>query len=419
MYSTSDNIIIKSLIGIFRVWKREFRVVFRDSGVLIFFVLLPLTYPILYTLIYNTEQAKDVPVVIVDDARTPLTREFAQELDATQNIRVYDYAANLQDAYKYLERKDCYGVIYFPSDFSQKVGRGEPSPVIMYSEMSLLLRYKGLLVSLTDVAQNMGAKVQTANAASLGINAASYTAAVDAPVKITAVPMGNTAMGIATSLLPGIFMMVIQQSIILGIAMLAGGGNERRLKNYGYDPMAIHTGVINTMLGKALCYMTIYIVPTIFVLHYCPMIFAFPQNSIPINTAAMVLPYLMACIFFGMTIQVFVRERESSFIVILVSSVIFVFLAGFSWPRFAMNQFWYLIGDLVPATWGIDAFIHMKTNGANLEQVSHPYLMIWVVALVYFVIAFFIIKYVQMPRYKRMTREHLFQKEQEAASAPQ
>ena len=37
------------------IWKTEMRNVFRDEGVLIFCILVPLGYPLLYSWIYNNE----------------------------------------------------------------------------------------------------------------------------------------------------------------------------------------------------------------------------------------------------------------------------------------------------------------------------------------------------------------------------
>ena len=48
------------------VWRDEMRLVFKDEGVLIFFFLVPLAYPLLYSWIYNNEVVREVPVVVVD-----------------------------------------------------------------------------------------------------------------------------------------------------------------------------------------------------------------------------------------------------------------------------------------------------------------------------------------------------------------
>ena len=54
--------IINWTIDVFRVWKRELNLAFHDEAVIIFFLVLCATYPVLYSLIYNTEVAHDMKV---------------------------------------------------------------------------------------------------------------------------------------------------------------------------------------------------------------------------------------------------------------------------------------------------------------------------------------------------------------------
>ena len=76
---------IKSIISQFlEVYCREFKLVIHDQGLLIFFILLPLAYPIVYSLIYNPEQVRDVKLIVVDHDRSSISRELVRNLDATQ-----------------------------------------------------------------------------------------------------------------------------------------------------------------------------------------------------------------------------------------------------------------------------------------------------------------------------------------------
>ena len=61
----------------------------------------------------------------------------------------------------------------------------------------------------------------------------------------------------------------------------------------------------------------------------------------------------------------FVRERESSLLVIVFTSVVCLFLSGPIWPRYAFSPFWKMISDLVPATWGMEGFIRINSNGST------------------------------------------------------
>ena len=57
--------IAQGINDLFYIWKREFQTTFRDQGVLIFFILVPLGYPLLYSFIYDNEVVREVPAVVV------------------------------------------------------------------------------------------------------------------------------------------------------------------------------------------------------------------------------------------------------------------------------------------------------------------------------------------------------------------
>ncbi len=378
----------RSIIDIFLVCKREFHLASRDMGVVLFFLALPIAYPILYALIYNREYVRDVAVVVVDDCRSQSSREYARRLDASQYTQIAGYAANMQEARRAMAQKDCYAIVHFPEDFEEHIGRGETAHLPIYCDMSLLLRYKSILMAQTDVTADMNADIQAdvmQLAAMQGLSAGS--GGIIPTVKSTQVAMGNTSMGLASALLPGILVLILQQSLVLGICMLAAGSRERARRNGGTDPMAIPTTATRSMIGKALCYTIIYIVPTIYILRFVPMFFSFPQNGHALDIMIFMIPFLLSTIFMGMVIQRFIHERETVFLLFVFTSILFLFLSGLSWPRYAMSPLWTAVGSCFPSTWAITGYVAMKSNGALLWQVTKPYAMLWLLTAAYFVIA--------------------------------
>lgn len=390
-----NNKIVRWFLDLFAVTRREFMLSFHDEGVFIFFVVLCATYPVLYSLIYNTETAHDVKVVVVDDSRSQLSREFVRELDATQEVAVMDYVSNMQDARRLMNEKECYGILYIPRDFSTAIGRGEQGHVSVYCDMGVMMRYKQILTAVTGVQMNVSGKLQAKQLAVLSNNTGTI-------VESEQVALGNTAKGIASAVLPCILILVLQQSMLLGICMLRGGSRERRLTHKGVDPLTVDCGAGATVIGKMLCHLMIYIVPTVYVLHYVPMFFDFPQNGNTLDIAVMVLPFLIATSFMGQSLQALVNDRESTFLVVAFTSVIFVFLSGVSWPRYEQSALWLAIGNAVPSTWAVENYVSMHTLGATLDQLKHPYAMLWVLVGVYFMIAYVVERFLLRPRYRRM-----------------
>ena len=182
--------------------------------------------------------------------------------------------------------------------------------------------------------------------------------------------------------------------MVLGVVMLAGGAAERRRRNGGIDPLGVRAPAGATVLGKMLCYVLLYLPLSLYALHLVPMMFSLPHIGDVGDYLLFILPMLIAAAFMGMTLSVFVTGREAAMPVIVFTSVLFLFLSGLTWPRYAMSGFWTLVGDCVPATWGVEGFIRLNSNGSTLFEQSHPYRMLWLLAAVYFMTAYALQRYI-------------------------
>ncbi|MDE7024362.1 MAG: ABC transporter permease, partial [Paramuribaculum sp.] len=342
--------------------------------------------------IYNPEIVTDLPVVVVDDSRTASSRDLVRMVDATQSIEVYNYVPDMAAARRVMNDHDCFGILHIPSDYDKRIGSGEQAVVNFYGEMSLLLRYRSFVAALTDIQLELGTRIQTRKLSEAGVITLSPAAA---PVHSESIMLGDPTQGFASFVIPGILVLILQQSLILGVTMLTAGGKERRRANGGVDPLAVDAPISAQMLGRLMCYLCIYAPLVLYMLHIVPLLFSLPQVGSLWQGCVLIFPMLIASTFLGYCLSWFVKERESSMLVIVFTSVVFLFLSGLTWPRYAMNGFWKLLGDTLPATWGVEAFVRMNSNGSPLWEQSHPYIMLWVLAGVYFVVAYCLQRYCQ------------------------
>lgn len=372
------------ILDLARVMRRELTLSLTDIGVLLFFVFLPLCYPIVYTLIYNPEIATNIPVAVVDDCRSAQSRELVRMTDATQSMNVIGYASNMGEAREWLKSKDCYAIMHIPEDYSRNLGRGQQAHVEFYSDMSLLLRYRAMLLSLTNIQLETGAEIRTESLSPLGIIGESMSGS---PVDNVSFMLGDTEQGFASFIIPGIIILILQQSMLLGITMMGGTSRDRKRLHGGRDPLSIDTSASASVLGRMLAYVFIYLPLTIYVLHFVPTFFSLPHIGSPLQYFPFVLPMLVATAFMGISLQILVKEREMSFPVVVFTSIVFLFLSGLTWPRYAMSWIWKGIGDLIPAVWGMEGFIRINSNNATLYDNSHCYWMLWALVAFYFLTA--------------------------------
>lgn len=377
-------------LSLFRVCRREFYIVSHDVGVMLFFIALPLFYPIAYTLIYNPELVEEVPFCVVDDSRTSASRKLVQMADATQSMQLVGYASDMAEARRCLNAKACYGIMFIPEDYGEKLAQGEQAVVPFFYEMSLLMRYRTFVSALTDLQMAVGDEYREKLMNEVGdISSELNVAAIDSQ----AFMLGAESQGFASFVIPGILILILQQSMILGIAMLGGTSRDRKRLNNGVDPLTVDAPIVATILGKTICYMLIYAPLTIYILHYVPLLFGLPHSGSAVDYLLFIVPFLLSTAFMGFVMQWFVSERESSMLVVVFTSVIFLFLSGLTWPRYAMDFPWRQLSALIPATWGIEGFVHINSNGATLSHASTPYTTLWLLTALYFLSAYLLWKW--------------------------
>ncbi len=363
------------------IWRQEIKQVFRDEGVLIFCIIVPLAYPLLYSWIYNNEVVHEVPVVVVDQSHSQLSRQFVRMCDASPDVKIISYAEDLDDAQSLVSRQIVKGIYLIPSDFSTKINRMEQAVISVYCDMSLMLTYKAIYMTSMQVSQAMGAEIQKKVSGN-------YTDREDAittrPMDFEDVPAFNPAGGYGNFIIPGVLMLILQQTLVLGIGLAAGTARERNRYSDLVPINRCYSGVYRIICGKALCYLMVYAVMSAWLTMVVPRIFSFISLIQWQDLLALMVPYLLACVFFGMTVSCLVHYRENVMLLMVFISLPLLFVTGVSWPQSNIPGAWQGVSWLFPSTFGVRAFVRMNTMGGVLSDVVSEIRCLWIQAAAYF-----------------------------------
>lgn len=374
--------VVQGIYDLFYIWKQEFRTTFRDQGVLIFFVLVPLVYPLIYSFIYTNETIREVPAVVVDNSRSALSREYLRKVDASPEVSIVAYCADMEEAKLMLKDRKAYGIIYIPAHFSDDIAQGKQTQVSLFCDMSGLLYYKSLLNTNTSVSLDMNAEIKMERAGNTTARQDEITAY---PIEYEDVTLFNPTNGFAAFLIPAVLILIIQQTLLLGIGLSAGTAREHnRFKDL--VPINRHyNGTLRIVMGKGLSYFMVYSLVAVYILCVVPRLFSLNQIAIPGVLTLFTLPYLAACIFFAMTASIAIRNRETCMLLFVFTSVPLLFLSGISWPGAAMPAFWRYFSYLFPSTFGINGYVRINSMGATLNEVSFEYQALWIQTGIYFI----------------------------------
>lgn len=379
------------LTDVLYIWREELKQVIKDEGVLMFLVIVPLGYPLLYSWIYNNESLHETPVVVVDQSHSALSRQFINDCDASSDVHIAYYAEDLDEARSLVSRQLVRGIYFISSDFATRVSRGEQGTISVYCDMSLMLAYKAVYQTAMVEAGRLGA----------GLNikkSGNYTKREDAitaqPLAVDDVTMFNPSGGYGSCVLPAVLMLILQQAIALGIGMAAGTARERNRNGQLIPTDDPHyRGAYRIVWGKALCYGMIGAVAAAYLSMAVPCMFSFPQLANGWTLLAMLLPYTMASVFFGMTVSCLVRYRENVMLLMVSVSVPLLFLTGVSWPQSSIPGAWQGVSWLFPSTFGVRAFIRINSMGATVSQILPEIRILWIQAAIYLSMACLVYRY--------------------------
>ena len=203
------------------------------------------------------------------------------------------------------------------------------------------------------------------------------------PIEYEDVALYNPTNGFAAFLIPAVLVLIIQQTLLLGIGLSAGTAREQ---NRFRDLVPInrhYNGTLRIVMGKGLSYFMVYSLVSVYIQCVVPWLFSLNQIAIPGVLTLFTLPYLAACIFFAMTASIAIRNRETCMLLFVFTSVPLLFLSGISWPGAAMPAFWKYFSYIFPSTFGINGYVRINSMGATLNEVSFEYQALWILSLIH------------------------------------
>lgn len=397
-----DSILFKMREGLYDtcyIMVQEMKNEFRDEGVLIFCVLVPLFYPLLYSWIYNNEVVRDVPVAVVDMSHSQASRQFIRMLDGSPDTKVAYYCASLNEAKELTGKQQVHGTIFFPADFEKRLRRGEQATVSVFCDMSLMLTYKAIYQSAQAVASKINSEIQISQATTDFTKRDNEV--TTKPLDFDDVPIFNTTVGYGNAILPGVIILILQQTLLLGIGLSAGTAREKnRFQNL--VPIEKHyNGIFRIIFGKSAAYFALYMIMAAYITLVVPRMFHFVSLVTARTLIGLMVPYLLAVIFFGLTLSCLVRYRENVMLLVVFTSVPLLFMTGISWPQSDMPWFWQSVAYLFPSTFGIRGFLRISSMGATLQDIQVEYQALWLQALIYFFTACLVYRYQIILSHKR------------------
>ncbi len=377
--------------NIIDVWLNEYKTIFRDAGVVTLFIIAVVVYPIIYSLAYNNELAKDVPIAVVDENDSDLSRKLISMLDASDEVNVIIKTPDFNQAKEMFKKSEIYGVVVIPADFNKKIYKSETAVVTVYADASYMIIYKQIMTAANYTIGTLSAGIEIQRRISKKEQLKQAFDNRD-PLPIETYALYNPKGGYASYVMPAVLLLILQQTLLLGIGLI-GGTTKEREKDHFLLPIGLEIGgSLSIVIGKSIAYYTVYLFNALYVFVIVFRLFSFPMRGNYFEMFVFLTPFLFAVIYMGITISAFFKKREQALMILLFTSIPFIFLTGFSWPTQAMPQWQVWLSQIIPSTPAIKGFLALTQRGATFNDVFYNWLHIWILLFAYLGIASLLVK---------------------------
>ena len=364
------------------VMANEYRTIFSDGGAMLILIFALLIYATVYSLAYAPQVLRNVPIGVIDQSRTATSRSLIDTFNAGPNTYVAYEPADMEEAKNLFFDRDIYGIVYIPSDYEKKLLGGEQAVVAIYCDASYFLMYRQVFQEVVTSIGKTGAMVEFQRLIAKGADIP-QAQAVTQPVIYQSHNIFNPYLGYGTFVMPAIIMVIIQQTMLIGIGMIGGTWREHKLYHKLCPPERRRMSTLPIVLGRGLVYASIYAVTCFYILGLHYRLFHYPMNGAAGTVLLFMAVYMAACIALSLAVSTLFRYRENSLLLLLWTSIPLLMLSGVSFPREGMPEWLYRFGQIFPSSHGVNAFIRIQTMGASLAEVFREIKALVILAVVY------------------------------------
>ena len=112
-------------------------------------VLAPLIYGLLYPQPYLGQLLRELPIAVVDEDHTELSRDFIQDLNADEALKVVAGPTTLVEAREALARRQVFGIVDIPEWTEREVLKGNQARIAAYVDSAYFLLYSRVLEGIS------------------------------------------------------------------------------------------------------------------------------------------------------------------------------------------------------------------------------------------------------------------------------
>ena len=334
----------------------------RDSYYKLFLItLLPLMSFALIIAIFYGGVAHDMPIAVVDNDKSKLSRQLLFNVDSSSTIKIAHNTNSVSEAMDLVKRGEVYGVLVIPPHFlKDTLLQKQPKVTAMLNTQYILIG-KILTAALTKSVMSSAAQVEYVKSLVTTQNPNATLNAV-APIGLQITPFFNTYQNYFLFLVSALLPAIWQIFIVIATLVAVGGMFKEKREQLFFSDKYVGSRLIGLILPYTIAYM---ILGTLYLFYIYGTLGWHFEGSFAVMILAMFLTtvaYQGIALFFFVTGFDYARSLSLGAV---YTAPAFAFL-GVTFPIFNMNGFALFWRDILPVSHLVELQISQANYGTNV-----------------------------------------------------
>lgn len=369
---------------LFRMIVDELHFILAEKSILSILIVIPILYPIVISWLYIENQPVDRPTLLIDHDNSSLSRQLAIGLDATEQIQITGRPYDVGHGFETMRKQQAELLVYIPREFSSRIKKGEQAKIKLWVNSANMLTYGITYPAVREVVLSTNKMIGERFLTEKGVHPALSKGRV-MPISLAERLLYHPTTGYGDFLVTGVFLIIVQQIVLMGLAFSVGLRKERGLfKESERFPFTY-------LEAKVLAQLVFYLAGIAFIVFVIFPIFDWPVK----NKASMFVLFVVFVITMAPLAIIaakFVKDRYAAFQILMFFSTPLFMISGFAWPFKQMPELIQYVAAIFPATPALQAVRVLSMKSGNLEVVLPFIGWLGIQFLCYLVIAILLLR---------------------------
>lgn len=329
--------------GVWAEMRAELQQIWSDKSLLVMLLFLPLLYALTVAYLYGSESVVDAPIVVVDEDGSRYSNRLTWMIDATEEVRVVERIGSVEEAFTWLRRHDASAVVMLPKGFERQLLAKEQAKIKLWIDSANMLTYgtayAGIRSAIAELDNEIGRQAFIAKGNSRR-QAEQRTSPIEISERLLFHPTGSYGGFMA----PAVFIMALQQAILLAFAVSVGSRRERT----GIAPLT-QTNAYARLMARYLIHLPFHLLSSAIIASLITYWYRFPVAQSGL-TFLLLAGFVIATGPLALLVSVCFRNGRTPLQVLMLVSTPLFLASGYTWPLELMPEPIQILARFVPST---------------------------------------------------------------------